>query len=406
MRLAADRPEAHGASGEPLDDLRSGLDLVQAERGLRIAEPHEAAQGQVAFGLVVDGLGEGQVLVGQVASHGMLQTRNRLRRPSVALTPETVGVDPAHIEHVGVDRQVAIGVSVPPDRLLGDLHQARPLDGGGGSGEVGVDELARQAHSVKDLGAAVGLVGRNAHLGHDLQNALADGLDVVLAHLIGGLRQAVARPEVLKGLEGEVGVDRLGAIAGKDAEVMHLAGLTRLNHQSGLHAQSLADQVMMDRRSRQGGGDRDPVARCLTVRKDQDVAVGEDLVGGRTAEALDRRLKPRRPFRSRPGRVEGRGAERAVEQLVDRSDLGQVLVGQDGLRDFEPLMGAGLSAEQVRTRADHRDEAHDQFLADRVDRWVRYLREILLEVVVEQLGALREDGDWEVRAHGAHGIVA
>ena len=122
MGLPADRAKAHGTGGEPLDDLGGGLDLVQAERGLRIAEPHEAPEGQVPLGLVIDGLGEGLILVREVAAHCMLQARDGFWRPGVGLTPQPVGVGSADVEHVGIDRGIAIGVAMPADRLFGDLN--------------------------------------------------------------------------------------------------------------------------------------------------------------------------------------------------------------------------------------------------------------------------------------------
>jgi len=56
--------------------------------------------------------------------------------------------------------------------------------------------------------------------------------------------------------------------------MMHFAGFAGFDDQPGLHAQALADQVMMHRRRGQGGGDRDAGRRDLAVRQDQDVAVG------------------------------------------------------------------------------------------------------------------------------------
>ena len=108
-------------------------------------------------------------------------------------------------------------------------------------------------------------------------------------------------------------------------------------------------------------------------------------VGRLGADAVERRLEACRALGRGPGDVDRVGAERAVDQLVDRADLLEIGVGQDRLRDFEPLVRAGLAAEQVRPRADHRDQRHHQLLADRIDRRVGDLREVLLEVVVEQL---------------------
>src|SRR3546814_10310089 len=101
------------------------------------------------------------------------------------------------------------------------------------------------------------LVGGNAHLGHHLQSALAHGLDVVLLNLRGRERQLAPDADFLQRLEGEPGVDRLRAIAGQYAEVMHLARFARLDDEAGLHPQALADQMMVDRRRRQRGRDCD-----------------------------------------------------------------------------------------------------------------------------------------------------
>ncbi len=42
------------------------------------------------------------------------------------------------------------------------------------------DEIRLQPDRVEDLRAAIGLVGRDAHLRHHLEQALADRLDVAL----------------------------------------------------------------------------------------------------------------------------------------------------------------------------------------------------------------------------------
>jgi hypothetical protein len=94
--------------------------------------------------------------------------------------------------------------------------------------------------------------------------------------------------------------------------------------------------------------------------------------------------RPSAPVAGIPGDVDRGAAERAVQRRFDRADLGQILVGQDRLVDLEPLVRARIAAEQVGARADHADQAHHQFLADRVDRRVGDLGEVLLEIIVEQ----------------------
>src|SRR5262249_56175573 len=71
----------------------------------------------------------------------------------------------------------------------------------------------------------------------------------------------------------------------------------------------------------------------------------------------------------RPGGVEGARFEMAVAGLGDGADLLEVRVSEDGLAHFQTLEVRGaLEVEQVRPRADNRDQAHDQLLADRIDR--------------------------------------
>ena len=150
---------------------------------------------------------------------------------------------------------------MPAHRLLGDLGQADALDRRRRAEEVAVDELRGQADGVEDLRAAIGLVGRDAHLGHHLEQALADRLDVALDHLLGlDLdRQLAALVHVEHGLEGEIGVDRLGAVAGEAGEMVHLARLAGLDDEPDRGAQALADQVVVHRRGREQRRDRDAV---------------------------------------------------------------------------------------------------------------------------------------------------
>ena len=265
-------------------------------------------------------------------------------------------------------------------------------------------KLAGEPDRVEDLRAAIGLVGRDAHLGHDLEDALADRLQIILLHLVGAERQPVLDPDLLDRRKGEIGVDRFGAIAGERAEMMHLAGLAGLDDDPGQGALAAPDQVMVHRRGRQQRRDRHPLGRGRAVGQDQDVVTGLDRLGGLAAQPLEGRRHAVGALRRRPGGVERIGAE-CRNQCLDRVDLLQIAVGQDRLRHFEPMMRAGFVAQQVRPRPDHRDQRHHQFLADRVDRRVGDLREILLEVIVEQLGLGRQRGDRRVGAHRADRVV-
>ncbi len=60
------------------------------------------------------------------------------------------------------------------------------------------------------------------------------------------------------------------------------------------------------------------------------------------------------------------------------------------MRQLEHLRVIGQLEQEVAFAADVRLEAHHQLLADRIDRGIGDLREVLLEVVEEQLRASSE----------------
>ncbi len=125
------------------------------------------------------------------------------------------------------------------------------------------------------------------------------------------------------------------------------------------------------------------------------------------AEFVEHLLEPGRAEAGMEGGVERARLEMGVGDLRDRADLFQIRVGQDRLAHFEAL-GAGhaLQIEQVRPRPDDRDQAHDQFFADRIDRRIGDLREVLLEVGEQLLRLVRQRRDRRVVAHRAVGFFA
>ena len=216
----------------------------------------------------------------------------------------------ANIEHLVVDRVIAIGVAMALDGFLGDLAQPHPFDRRRRAGKVFLDKIAGEPDRVKDLRPAIGLIGRNAHLGHDLQDAFADGFQVILLHRLGVERQIVFDADLVERGKGEIGVDRLGAIAGKRAEMVDLACLAGFDDDPGERAQPLSDQMMMHRRGREQRRDRHPLCRGRAIGQDQDVVPGFDRLGRLAAQPFERRRQAVGALGRRPGRIERVGAER------------------------------------------------------------------------------------------------
>src|SRR5439155_16609807 len=166
VRLAADRAEAHRASRETLDDLGCRLDLVDRDRPLGPAELHQAADRQQPPVLLVDALREFGIAFGNIAAHRMLQARHRFRRPGMFLAADAIGVMTADFERVRTfERMRQEGAGMALRRFLSDLDYADALDRRSGAREILFDERRRQPDSIKNLRAAIALIGGDAHLG-------------------------------------------------------------------------------------------------------------------------------------------------------------------------------------------------------------------------------------------------
>ena len=188
---------------------------------------------------------------------------------------------------------------------------------------------------------------------------------------------------------------------------MHLARLAGFDHEADRGAQSDADQMMMHGGAGEQRGNRNPVGAGHAVGQDDDVDALAHRGFGARAEFVEHLLQSRRAEAGMEGGVERARLEMAVRDLRDRADLLEVRIGQDRLAHFEALGGGqALEVEQVRPRPDDRDEAHHQLLADRIDRRVGDLGEVLLEVGEELLRPVRQRRDRRVVAHRAGGFLA
>ena len=290
--------------------------------------------------------------------------------------------------------------------FLGDFGKADAADPARGAGEILLHENFGETNRVEDLCATVRLIGRDTHLRHDFQQALADRLDVTLDRLrsLDLLRER--HRHVADRLEGEMRIDGLRAVPREEREMMHFACFPRLDDETDGRPKSGADQVMMHGGRRQQRRDRNPIGTHEPVRQNDDVVSAlHGLIGAR-AQTIEGRGHPVRAALGRISDVEGLGVE-AVLERPDRADLLEVLVSEDRLTNLETLfLRVALVIENVRARADERHEAHHEFLADRIDRRVRHLGEILLEIGIEELRFGRERRDRRIRAHRSRGFHA
>ena len=131
--------------------------------------------------------------------------------------------------------------------------------------EIFFNKRVAQADGVENLRATIGLVGRDAHLGHNLQETLPDRLDKALLNLIGRnfiLQVFRHRAERFK---RQPGVDGFRAITSETCKMMHFARFTCFNNETHRRPQTLADQMMMNRRGCEQGGHWNTVWSYHTV---------------------------------------------------------------------------------------------------------------------------------------------
>ncbi len=410
VRLLGDGAVRHGAGGEALDDVGDRLDLVDGDGFAVRGEAEQAAERHQALGLLVH---PGRVLLEDVVpavAGGVLEAEDRLRVEQVRLALAAPLVLAADLQRAvrGGDAGDGVRLGVARGHLLGDDVQAGAADLGGGAVEVGLDELVVEADGLEDLGAAVGGDGGDAHLGHDLQDALAERVDQVLDGLLRlqAGQEGTGAQQVLDGLHGEVRVDRGRSVADEQGDVVDLADVTGLDQQADLGALLGGDEVVVH-----GGGEQQRRDRCVlgvrvAVREDDQAgAVGDGRVG-LGADLLDPGGQGLAAAGD-PVEAGERGGLHAghVAVGVDVDELGQLVVVDHREGQGDAAAGRGGRLQQVALRAERGQQRGDELLADGVQRRVGDLREELGEVVEEQPGALGQGRDRGVRTHGAERLA-
>ncbi len=126
--------------------------------------------------------------------------------------------------------------------LLSDHIDANAANSRRGPGEILVHEILVESNCFKDLSAAVTLDGRDTHFGDDLDDALVNGLDVILdCLLVIQSRQKILVDHVVQRLKGQVRIDCRRAITKQQGEVMNLAWLATLYDKANLCPGALAN---------------------------------------------------------------------------------------------------------------------------------------------------------------------
>ena len=409
MGFLGDGAVAHGAGGEPLDDAGDGLHFLKRHRGTQTGlELQQPAQGHEVLGLVVNAAGVGLEDVVAAFTRGVLQPEDGLRVEQVRFAVAAPLVFAAAEQ--GLVRQfdavLGVGHPVPGQDFGGDDVEADAAELGVRAGEVLVHEVLAEAEGFEGLGTRVGGHGGDAHLGHDLQDALAEALDqVVDAVLRGDPHDVAGGDELFHGFHGQVRVHGGGAVADEHGDVVRLADVAGLHHEGGLGAVGAAQQVVVHGADEQQGRDRRPLGVRVAVREHDVLDAAVDGAGDLLADFGE------------PGAEGVLAAFGAVESAdlhgdlvavgaLDVRDLGELVVVDHGERQRDLRLADLLGVQQVAVRADRARQGRDELFADGVQRRVGDLREGLHEVVEEQPRALGQHGHRGVRAHGTERLGA
>ena len=184
--------------------------------------------------------------------------------------------------------------------------------------------------------------------------------------------------------------------------MVHLAGIARLDHQRTARARAFAHEVMVHARRGEQARDRRVRRAHAAVGQDQNRVPGVHRIAGAGAQVEHRPLEPRPVL----GGIEQHRQRDGPEPLVLQvSQLGRFLVADHRVRDLDLPARLGPRVQQVAFRADRRLHRGHQFLADGVERWIRHLREQLLEIVVQHARPVREHGQRRVGAHRPDGFL-
>jgi hypothetical protein len=266
-------------------------------------------------------------------------------------------------------------------------------------GEGPVADLLVETDGFEQFAAAIGGDGADAHLRHDLEQALLQRRAVVL---LGFDRLGVHLTRGRHGphlLDGEVGIDPGSAESDQAGEVVRVARLAGDRDERRLEAQSGGDEVVMDGPHRQGHGDRCPFGIHLAVGDQQDGGATPDRRLGGGGETVEGGPEPGLTVGGREERLQPRRPEGGVARPGQLLHVG---VAEDARRQFHEMGLLRRLLEQRATAPDVGPQRHDEAFPDGVHRRVGDLGERLVEEAGESLRHVGQRRQARVVAHRQH----
>ncbi|CDL21927.1 conserved hypothetical protein [Klebsiella pneumoniae IS53] len=279
-------------------------------------------------------------------------------------------------------------------QILLEVVEAGAADAADHALEAELGDIAMQTDRFEQLRAAVGGDGRDPHLGHDLIQTFIDTVAIVQHHRTVRFIDGFAVDQLRQRFVGEVWIDSRRPKAEQHGEVVRIAGAGGFNDDVGIAAQAFIDQTGLDR----ANGHRRRYRQTVFG----DVAVREHQQHGAVAHHLLRFIAQRFHRLAEGGlcRVE-RDIEDvgAIVLFFHRRQLFKIGVQQDRRFEAQTMRLAFRFAEDVHFATDAGSQRHDVRFAQRVDRRVSHLGELLTEVIVDNARLAGEHGERRVIAH-------
>ena len=312
----------------------------------------------------------------------------------------------AVMEEAGVRQEFGRGsliirLRMEPHRVPGDGLQADAADGRTVRAEILAQQAFIQADALEYPGAPIGADGGNAHLGHDLQQALLHRLDIIGARR--GIVQLhlAAVCQARDNCEGKIWVDGGGAVAEQQRGMHRLTNLPALDDQRRLDPLASGNQVMVHGADSQQRRDGRMGLVHVAIRQNDVVHPVIDAFLRLAAEVGQ---GPAQVGRRRGGTFRAFEQDRqldGVEALVtDVAEQVELRVGQDRMRQAHHLAVVLIRRQDARADpSDILEEGHHHLLADGVDGRVGHLGELLAEIVEERLRTFCQNSQRRVISH-------
>ncbi len=339
----------------------------------------------------------GVFLVGMIAvlGHGSLQGVDQATFPGMALTATAIAVETADRQgnHFLIKRLVMLVQHLAHDTGETDAGQTA-----GTTGQIFGNQRTGQTHRLKITATTIGRDDRNAHLGHDFQQAIINALLVAF--------QAFAQAHIAEQATGltvgdcflrQIGIYRGRTASDQHGKILHIHTFTGAHIKRSKGAQRLADQIGMHGTGGEDHRDRCPLSAHILITQDDMGRTATHGILGLDPDTMERILESVLTALGREGTIDGRC--RIAHIFLHGGKFG---IGQHRGFQLQQVALALVLVQNVAEVTQTGAQAHHPAFAQTVDRRVGHLTEILPEEVVQPAIMIGQHGNRRVVAHGAN----